>query len=233
MAGQNKDNKNKAAEDAIFNQAPENGAENAAKADNKIETPAKPEAKTSEDGAKVTISKSQFEAIMGRLSDLESGAMAREPKGAEDVFNPLAEVKKDHVVRLTYHGDDLVVGYVGKIRPDGKEVFTFLKEDPESRTMRTYATLLLITPEGKEKEELVDFVKFLEYSIQVDAVLKERKDIGKLVEHGLVKQAVWDGTRMAETGMRVMSGTKEQRFEYVVTHKGKDYKLPQEVINIK
>lgn len=182
----------------------------------------------------ITLGKEQFDAIMARLGDLESGAMAREPKGADDVFNPLAEVKQDHEVRLCYHGDLLVVGYKGKVRPDGRTVFTFMRYDEATKETRTAVTLLLVDPKTKEtSEETVDMIAFLENAVVLPATIKERKDIGRIVEHGIVRQRIWDGKGLTETGKKVMSGCREQKFQYRVEHNGDIYDLPQEAVNIK
>lgn len=181
----------------------------------------------------VTISRTQFESFMNRLSDLEGVAM-NNSKEAEDIFNPLAEVKTDHVVAVAYHGDDIVVGYKEKKRPDGKLTYTWLAKEPSTGEIRTYVTLLLRDSVTKEiKEETIDYVAFLEAAVTVPATIKERKDIGKLVEQGLVNQMTWNGKTLVPTSTKVMTGAKEQKFIFKVLLNGELIDLPENVVNIK
>lgn len=181
----------------------------------------------------VTISREQFESFMNRLSDLEGAAMSSS-QAADDIFNPLAEVKSDHVVKVAFHGDLLVVGYKEKVRPDGKKVYTWLKKDEASGEIRTYVTLLLLNLDTDElTEETVDYIGFIEQAVTLDAVIKERKDIGKLVEHGLVTQMTWNGRALVPTSQKIMTGAKEQKFIFKVLLKGKLIEMPENVVNIK
>jgi len=183
----------------------------------------------------VTISRTQFDEIMGRLGDLESVALtATRSNDKSSVFNPLAEVKKDHIVRVGFHGDLLIVGYKEKMHPDGRKTFTWMAKDKESGEMRTYITLLLRNLETDEiTEETVDYVHALSAASMVEATLKKREDIGQLIEQGVTQQLVWDGKGLVPTGREIMTGAKEQKFIFTVELKGKIYELPESVINIK
>lgn len=183
----------------------------------------------------VTISRSQLEAIMGRLGDLESVALSRDPANKDDVFNPLAEVKSDHQVHVVFHGDELVVGFKEKVRPDGRKTHTWLQKEPTTGEIRTYVTLYLRHMETKEvREETVDLVAFIEGAVPMLATIKDRKDIGEIVEHGLVNQMTWNGRALVPTNTKVMTGAKEQRFIFdILLANGEVVKLPQDVINIK
>ena len=223
----------KKAEDAIFGAEPkkEEGADLGGATSTEKSTPKGKE-------ETITLSKSQFESLFNRLSDLESAALAN-TKTPDNVFNPLAEVKSNHIVRVCYFGDELVVGYKPRMRPDGKEIHTYMKKDTTTGEMRTTVTLLLADGEPNAdgtvntREEEVDFVYFLQSAIPLEATMLERKDIGKLIEQELVNQMVWDGRKLVSNGMQVRTGAKEQKFIFTVEHKGKKYVLPQEVVNIK
>lgn len=184
----------------------------------------------------ISISKTQFETIFSRLNELENQKLS-ESKRVDDVFNPLAEVKSNYIVRVAFHGDDLVVGYKKKKRPDGVEISTYMKKDSDG-LYRTTATLLLadgVNKDGtiKTKEEEVDFVHFLQGVITLDKVCLERKDVGQIVKQGLTSQVMWNGRTMAETGIQVQMGAKEQKWLFTIDHEGVKYTLPEEVINIK
>jgi hypothetical protein len=183
----------------------------------------------------VNISRSQFEAIMGRLNDLESVALNSErATSGDDIFNPLAEVKSDHIVKVAFHGDEMVVGYKEKVRVDGRKTFTWLAKEPTTGEVRTFVTLLLRNMETKEvREETVDYVAFLEAAVTLDAAIKERKDIGKLVEQGLVNQMTWNGRTLVPTNTKIMTGAKEQKFLFTVELNGERIQLPENVVNIK
>jgi hypothetical protein len=199
-----------------------------------IETPKPtPVAKMgSEDGGKVTVDRAQFENLLTQLAEVQNFQLSQ-TRGKDDVFNPLSEVKTDHTVRLAYHGNDLVVGYKATVRPDGREVYTYLRKDPDTGQMRTTVTLLLKDENGDVREEESDFVAFLENAVMLEAKLKERKDIGKVVEQGEVEVMTWDGKRLVGTGTRIMSGAKEQKWLFTVEHKGEIFELPESIVNIK
>jgi hypothetical protein len=185
-------------------------------------------------GEKVTMSKTQFDALMDRLSRVESEQTTlSHTVNKTDVFNPLEEVKTDHIVRVSYFEDKLVVGYKPKVLVDGRTVFITPVWNESEQRMRNNITLLLENEDGKIEERVVDHIAFLEGSIQIDAKLKERKDIGKLIEHGTVEATQFNGRTMAGTGDYVMTGTKEQHFAFTIEHKGKIYQMPEEVINIR
>lgn len=187
----------------------------------------------SQEEGSVTLSRTQFDSIMNRLNDLDN-VVQRQGTPADNVFNPLAEVKSNHVVRVGYYVDDLVVGYKAKIRPDGKQTFTFMKKEEATGEVRTYITVLLEDAESKMiKEVTMDYVLFLQEVVMIDAVVKERKDIGKLVEQGLVEVQVWNGRQMVGTGQQIMTGAREQKFVFNLEINGKAYTLPEEVVNIK
>lgn len=180
----------------------------------------------------ITLSRAQYDAIMGRLNNLDS-VVQKTSTVKDNVFNPLAEVKTDHEVRVAYWGDDLVVGYKAKIRPDGKQTFTFDTKDAVSGEPRKTIILLLEDAEsGEIKEETMDYVRFLEGLVTVKAVIKKRTDVGKIVEHGEVEVLNWNGRQMAGTGQMVMTGAREQRFVFDLSINGKLVTLPQEVVNI-
>ena len=183
----------------------------------------------------MTLSRSQFEAIMGRMTELE-GAVLSNSRGGEgdDIFNPLTAAVTEHTLKVAYHDDALVVGFKEKVKQDGRRVFTWLKKDPESQEVRTYVTLLL-KDEGSEeiREETVDYVRFLEDAAVVDAKIIERKDIGKVIEQGLVNQMTWNGRALVPTSTRVMTGAKEQHWIFTVNVNGKQVQLPENVVNIK
>ena len=223
-----KDEKNKEGEDKVFGDTPETTSD-------KPQNEPQQAKDVKSEGGKVTISEVQFKSIMSRLDELENGVIERDHKSNNpDVFNPLLEKKEKDVCRVTYHGDDLVVGYKGKKRPDGKEIFVWNELHKDSNTVRSYVTLILENQEtGELHEETVDYVMFLDASVQLEATITKRNDIGKVVEHGMVRQRGWDGKGFNETGQVVMSGSKEQQYVFTVEHKGKEYNLPQQVVNIK
>ena len=183
----------------------------------------------------VTISRTQLEAIMGRIGDLESVALSRDPANKDDIFNPLAEVKSDHEVHVVYHGDELVVGFKEKMRPDGRKTNTWLQKEPTTGESRTYVTLYLRNMETKEvREETVDLVAFVESAVPMVATIKNRKDIGEVKEHGLVNQMTWNGRALVPTNTKIMTGAKEQRFIFdILLANGELIQMPQDVINIK
>lgn len=183
----------------------------------------------------VTIGRTQLEAMMTRLSDLESVAMSTTQKNTENnIFNPLSEVVSEHVANVAYHGDQLVVGYKAKMRPDKKLTYTWLTKDSNSGEMRTQVTLLLRNMETKKvTEETIDYVTFIEGAITVQAIIKKRTDIGKIVEHGLVAQLHWNGTNLIPTGQKVMTGAQEQKFIFEMLVGNEIIELPENVVNIK
>src|SRR5574343_1354581 len=81
---------------------------------------------------KIEVSESAMKDLLQRLSDLESDKQ-RQLKAEDDIFNPLKEVKDKHTLRMSFWGDELVLGYVPKVRPDGTEVYVINKviEDGE------------------------------------------------------------------------------------------------------
>lgn len=187
-------------------------------------------------GETVTMSADQFQQIFARLNELESQKL-NEVKREADIFNPLAEVKGNYLVRIAFHNDKLVVGYKHRTRPDGKEISTYMKKDPETGQFRTTATLILA--DGFEKdgtlktvEEEVDFVLFMQSLTSMQTTCLERKDVGKLLEQELTSQLIWNGRTMAPTGIQIRTGAKEQKWIFTVEHDGNRYSLPEEVINI-
>jgi hypothetical protein len=185
----------------------------------------------------VTISRVQLEAIMGRLSDLESVAITSERNSdASNIFNPLAEVKEDRILNVVFYGDkdEMLVGYKEKVRIDGRKTYTWLEKNPQTGEVRTMATLLLLDLKTDEvREETVDFVMFHEAAIPLPATIKDRKDIGEIKEHGLVAQMTWNGKALVPTDQKVMTGCKEQHFLFTVDFRGKRIQLPENVVNIK
>jgi len=183
----------------------------------------------------ITIGVDQFKELMTRLGDLENRALSSSTE-TKDIFNPLAEVKSDHVVRVAFHGDLLVVGYKEKQRPDGKKTFTWLAKDQESGEIRTFVTLLLRdTKTGEITEETTDYVRFIEQAVTLEGTIKKRTDVGKLLEQGLVNQMSWNGRTLVPTSERVMTGAKEQKFIFEIAIPGisEPIEMPENVINIK
>lgn len=253
MAGKNNANKQptaaekaakETAESAIFGggEAPATTTDPMGVVQPNVVTPEAPQASTpksigvpQEDS--VTISRTQLEAIMGRLSDLESVAITSERNADKtNIFNPLAEVKEDRVLNVVFYGenDEMVVGYKEKVRVDGRKTYTWLEKNPQTGEVRTMVTLLLLDLKTDEvREETVDFVAFMEAAIPLPATIKERKDIGEIKEHGLVAQMTWNGKTLVPTDQKVMTGAKEQHFIFTVDFRGKRIQLPETVVNIK
>lgn len=205
-----------------------------------VSTPAAPAAPKSigvpqEEG--VYISRAQFEQMMGRMADLETIAInSQRGEDKNNIFNPLAEVKADHVLNVVFYGDkdEMVVGYKEKVRVDGRKTFTWLEKNQQTGEVRTMVTLLLLDLKTDTiREETVDFVMFMEAAVAMPATIKERKDIGEIKEHGLVTQMTWNGKMLVPTDQKVMTGAKEQHFLFTVEFQGKRIQLPETVVNIK
>ena len=180
---------------------------------------------------KVEVSESAMKDLLQRLSDLEADKQ-RQLKAEDDIFNPLKQVKGKHTLRMSFWGDELVLGYVPKVRPDGTETYVIQKmvEDGEFKgQMRGVVTLRLAN--GKTEE--VDYVRFLNELSPVVAEIKDRRDIGKLVEQGEVTVMAWNGRSLVPTTKRTMTGYKHQKFEFDVEYQGKPYTLTSDVINLK
>ena len=180
---------------------------------------------------KVEVSESAMKDLLQRLSDLEADKQ-RQLKAEDDIFNPLKQVKGKHTLRMSFWGDELVLGYVPKVRPDGTETYVIQKmvEDGEFKgQMRGVVTLRLAN--GKTEE--VDYVRFLNELSPVVAEIKDRRDIGKLVEQGEVTVMAWNGRSLVPTTKRTMTGYQDQKFEFDVEYKGKQYTLTGDVINLK
>lgn len=180
---------------------------------------------------KIEVSESAMKDLLQRLSDLESDKQ-RQLKAEDDIFNPLKQVKGKHTLRMSFWGDELVLGFVPKIRPDGTETFVINKvvEDGEFKgQMRGVVNLMLAN--GKTEE--VDYIRFLNEVSPVVAEIKDRKDVGKMVEQGEVSVMSWNGRSLVPTSSRTMTGYQNQKFEFTVEYKGKDYILTSDVINIK
>lgn len=183
------------------------------------------------------INRKQFEEMMSRMADLESIAInSQRSEDKTNIFNPLAEVKEDRVLNVVFYGDkdEMVVGYKEKVRMDGRKTYTWLDKNPATGEVRTMATLLLLDLATDEiREETVDFVAFHEAAVALPATIKERKDIGKLQEHGLVAQMTWNGKSLVPTDQKIMTGCQEQHFIFTVEFRGKLIQLPENVVNIK
>lgn len=178
----------------------------------------------------VTISEEALKAMLERLEVLEADKTAKNV-AEDDIFNPLKEIKTNHTLRVTYFNDKLVVGYVGKTRPDGVDVYVTNEviETGEFRgQMRGYATLKY--EDGKT--EKVDHLNFLQNCVGITATIVARKDIGKVVEQGEVQRMSWNGRALVPTSTRIMTGYKQQKFEFEVEHNNKRYTLPENVTNI-
>jgi hypothetical protein len=228
------------AEAKIFGAA-EEGTEKAdivgvVNAEKSTATPA-PKAETKKrgsDGDSITLSREQFEQLMGRLGDLETVAMQSQRSGQEDIFNPLAVVTKDRTANVAFHGNELVVGYEEKKKPDGKVTYTWLQKDEKSGEIRTFVTLLLKDLDTeKTRKETVDYVHFLEAATPVKATIKSSRDIGGVVEQGMVNRMVWNGKTMVATNERVMTGARIQKFILTCLVNNKLVELPENVVNIK
>ncbi len=183
------------------------------------------------------INRKQFEEMMSRMADLESIAInSQRSDDKTNIFNPLAEVKEDRVLNVVFYGDkdEMVVGYKEKVRVDGRKTHTWLEKNPATGEVRTMATLLLLDLNTDEiREETVDFVAFHEAAVALPATIKDRKDIGKLQEHGLVAQMTWNGKALVPTDQKIMTGCQEQHFIFTVEFRGKLIQLPENVVNIK
>jgi len=180
---------------------------------------------------KIEVSESAMKDLLQRLSDLESDKQ-RQVKAQDDIFNPLKQVNSKHTLRMSFWGDELVTGYVPKVRPDGTEIFIINKviEEGEFKgQMRGMVTLQL----ANGKTEVVDYIRFMNELSPVVAEIKERRDIGKLVEQGEVNVMAWNGRALTPTSKRTMTGYKDQKFEFDVDYKGKPYTLTGDVINLK
>lgn len=180
---------------------------------------------------KIEVSESAMKDLLQRLSDLETDKQ-RQLKAEDDIFNPLKQVKNKHTLRMSFWGDELVLGFVPKVRPDGTEIFVINKviENGEFKgQMRGMVTLMLAN--GKTEE--VDYIRFLNEVSPVVAEIKDRKDIGNTVEQGEVSVMSWNGRALTPTSTRVMTGYKNQKFEFTVEYKGTDYKLTSDVVNLK
>lgn len=180
---------------------------------------------------KIEVSESAMKDLLQRLSDLEADKQ-RQLKAQDDIFNPLKEVKDKHTIRMSFWGDELVLGYVPKVRPDGTEIYVINKviEEGEFKgQMRGMVTLQL----ANGKQEVVDYIRFLNELSPVVAEVKSRRDIGKVVEQGEVNVMSWNGRALVPTSKRTMTGYKNQKFEFDVEYKGKPYTLTQDVINLK
>lgn len=180
---------------------------------------------------KIEVSESAMKDLLQRLSDLEADKQ-RQIKAEDDIFNPLKQIKDKHTLRMSFWGDELVVGYVPKVRPDGTEIYVINKviEEGEFKgQMRGMVTLKLAN--GKTEE--VDYIRFMNDISTVPAEIKARRDIGKIVEQGEVNVMTWNGRALVPTSKRTMTGYKNQKFEFDVEYKGKEYTLTGDVINLK
>lgn len=180
---------------------------------------------------KIEVSESAMKDLLQRLSDLEADKQ-RQIKAEDDIFNPLKQLKNKHTLRMSFWGDELVLGYVPKVKPDGTETFVINKiiEEGEFKgQMRGMVRLMLAN--GKEEE--VDYIRFLNELSAVPAEIKERRDIGKVVEQGEVFVTAWNGRSLVPTSKRTMTGYKNQKFEFDVEYQGKTYTLTSDVINLK
>lgn len=188
-----------------------------------------------EDG--LFISRAQWEQVMERMADLESIAISTQrSEDKTNIFNPLAEVKEDRILNVVFYGEneEMVVGYKEKVRIDGRKTHTWLEKNPATGEVRTMATLLLLDLKTDMiREETVDFVMFHEAAIPLPATIKDRKDIGKIQEHGLVAQMTWNGKSLVPTDQKIMTGCQEQHFIFTVEFRGKMIQLPENVVNIK
>lgn len=180
---------------------------------------------------KIEVSESAMKDLLQRLSELETDKQRR-TQAEEDIFNPLQKENREHTCRLGFYNDKIVTGYVGKENPDGTVVYIIHKiiEDGEFKgQMRGRVTL---TYEDGTTEN-VDYLQFCKDVSCVVATIKDKKDIGRIVNQGEVSVKSWNGRALVPTSTRIMTGYKEQKFEFVVEYKGKDYKISQDVINLK
>lgn len=180
---------------------------------------------------KIEVSESAMKEMLDRLSKLEADKQ-RQLNVEEEIFNPLKQIKGKHTLRMSFWGDELVLGYVPKVRPDGTEVFIINKviESGEFKgQMRGMVTLELAN--GKKEE--VDYIRFMNELTPVVTEIKERRDVGQLIEQGEVNVMAWNGRALTPTSKRTMTGYKQQKFEFDVEYKGKPYTLTGDVINLK
>lgn len=180
---------------------------------------------------KIEVSESAMKDLLQRLSDLEADKQ-RQLKAEDDIFNPLKEVKDKHTLRMSFWGDELVTNYVAKVKPDGTETFVvnkIIEEGEFKGQMRGMVTLQLAN--GKTEE--VDYIRFINELSPVVAEIKQRRDVGKLVEQGEVSVMSWNGRALVPTSKRTMTGYRNQKFEFDVDYKGKQYTLTSDVINLK
>jgi len=182
-------------------------------------------------GRTIEVDEDAMKNLLQRLADLEAD-QTRRTQAEEDIFNPLKEIKDKHTIRISFYNDKLVVGYVGKERPDGTIVYVsnqVIEEGEFKGQMRGMVTLQY--EDGTT--EVVDHVRFLTEVSTVSVPIKDRKDIGKTVEQGEVSKTMWNGRSLVPTSSRIMTGYKEQRFVFTVDYKGKEYTISQDVINLK
>lgn len=232
-----------AAESAIFGngETPNTTSDPVGVVQPNVSTPPTPTGTTKSIGVPqeegVYINRAQFEEMMSRMADLENIAINNQrTEDRTNIFNPLAEVKEDRILNVVFYGEneEMVVGYKEKVRIDGRKTHTWLEKNPATGEVRTMVTLLLLDLKtDKVREFTTDFVEFMEAAIPLPATIKDRKDIGEVVEHGLVAQMTWNGQTLIPTDQKVMTGAKEQHFLFTVDFRGKRIQLPENVVNIK
>lgn len=182
-------------------------------------------------GRKIEVDEESMKKLLETVAALQADK-ERRVQAEDDIFNPLKEIKTDHTIRISFYNDKLVKGYVGKERPDGSVVYVTNRviEDGEFKgQMRGMVTLEYV--DGTT--EIVDHVRFLTELTPISVPIKKRTDIGKVIEQGEVTRLTWNGRALIPTSTRVMTGCKEQRFEFLVDYKGTEYTLMQDVINLK
>lgn len=180
---------------------------------------------------KIEIDEEAMQKLLDTVASLQADK-ERRVQAEDDIFNPLKEIKTDHTIRISFYNDKLVCGYVGKERPDGTIVYVtnqVIEEGEFKGQMRGMVTLQYV--DGTT--EKVDQVRFLSELTSIVVPIKKRTDIGKVVEQGEVVRQTWNGRALVPTSTRVMTGYKNQKFEFLVEYHGKEYTLSQDVINLK
>jgi len=180
----------------------------------------------------VTVNAKMFKDFMQKMSEKDAliSSMSR-PTSEDDIFNPLKDIATEHTLNLSYYNDKLVIALDGKERVDGTVVYVTnkLMEDGENKG-QIRGIVTLVYADGKKED--VDQINFLTNLVRVKEVIKSRQDIGKLVEQGEVTQMSWNGRALIPTSTRIMTGYKNQKFIFVVDHKGKEYTISQDVVNL-
>lgn len=187
----------------------------------------------------ITIPADTFNQIVERLNTLEQGIHAQ-TKEESNIFNPLKEEVKEHVCNVAFFYDDdiareaLFIGYDPIKTADGKNRNIFEKRD-QFNQLRTYCNLKLYDFETKKEylKKDVDYILFMTSHTPVRGTIKERKDIGTVVNQDYTVQSIWDGNTLKETGVRVLTGYKSQEFVFKIEVNGQVFDLPQDAVNVR